>query len=213
MRIIECEQNSPAWLNARIGVVTASNMHRVVNTDGRLRRAKTGDGLAQTAQTYLHELLAEWLLQMPVNADASQFMQRGHTMEDQAADWYAFTFDAKLEKCGFFVTDCGRIGASPDRTAGDCGLLEIKVPGAVQHVANLIRTPEEFSQDYYAQVQTQLYVTGYAFVDLLSFSPSMPSRVVNITRDMEFLANLHDALFGEGGFIEHLEAAKAKLEG
>lgn len=208
MIIHDFPQGSAEWLNARLGVVTASNMGRVVTDAGKLRKAKKGDGLAQGAESYMHELLAEWLLGMPVHADANQFMQRGTDMEEEAAAWYSWEYDVPLTKTGFITTDCGQVGASPDRLCGDAGLVEIKCPSAVQHVANLL----EMTTEYNAQVQTQLYVTGRDYCDLLSYSPTIPSVVKRIERDAEFQSNLHDALFDEGGFLHWLQASKAILQ-
>lgn len=208
MIIHDFPQGSTEWLNARLGVVTASNMHRVVTDAGKLRKAKSGDGLAQGAQTYMHELLTEWLLGMPVHAEANQFMARGTDMEEEAAAWYSWENDCPLAKCGFITTDCGRIGASPDRLVGDDGLLEVKVPSAVQHVANLL----DMTTGYDVQVQCQLYVTGRDWADLLSYNPTIPPVVKRIEKDAAFQANFEDAMFGEGGFLHWMDARKAILQ-
>ena len=203
----ELLQGSPAWLEARLGVASASNMHRVVTESGKLRKAKSGGGLSQGAESYLHELLAEWLIQMPVKVEANQYMERGAKMEDEAACWYAFEYGADVRTCGFFTTDCGQVGASPDRLVGTDGLLEIKVPGIVQHVANML----EMTREYDIQIQTQLFVPGRKWCDLLSYNPTLQSQVRRIEADVEFQGNLHESLFGDGGFIQHLEYAKEKL--
>lgn len=208
MIVHDFPQGSPEWLNARLGVCSASNMHRVVTDAGKLRKAKSGDGLAQGAQTYMHELLTEWILGMPVHAEANQFMQRGTELEEEAAAWYSWENDCPLTKCGFITTDCGQVGASPDRLIGDAGILEIKCPSAVQHVANLLCMTDEYD----VQVQTQLYVTGRDYADLLSYSPTIPSVVKRIEKNAEFQANLHESLFSEGGFLHWLQASKAILE-
>ena len=201
-------QGSPEWLDARLGCASASNMARVVTESGKLRKAKSGGGLSQGAETYLHELLAEWLIQMPVKAEANQYMERGTEMEDEAACWYAFEHGADVRTCGFFTTDCGRVGASPDRLVGSDGLLEIKVPGIVAHVANML----EMTREYDIQVQTQLFVTGRKWCDLLSYNPTLKSMVRRIDADMEFQGNLHEALFGEGGFLHWMDAYKGILQ-
>lgn len=203
----EFPQGSTEWLDARLGVVSASNMTRVVNESGKQRKAKSGGGLSQGAETYLHELLAEWLIGMPVKAEANQFMERGTEMEEEAACWYAFEYGADVRTCGFFTTDCGRVGASPDRLCGTDGLLEIKVPGIVNHVANMLKMTNEYD----VQIQTQLFCTGRKWCDLLSYNPTLKSMVRRIEYDAEFTGNLHESLFGDGGFLEFLEEAKQRL--
>jgi hypothetical protein len=144
---------------------------------------------------------------MPVKVEASQFMERGTDMEEEAACWYAFENGADVRTCGFFTTDCGRVGASPDRLVGVDGLLEIKVPGIVAHVSNMLKMTDEYD----VQIQTQLFCTGRKWCDLLSYNPTLKSMVRGIPRDLDFQGNLHESLFGDGGFLEHLEEAKQRL--
>jgi hypothetical protein len=207
MIVHDHQQGSIEWLHARLGVVSASNMHRVVNESGELRKARSGPGLAQGADTYLNELVVEYMLGEPVNVDANQYMQRGTGMEEEAAAWFAWEYETPVITSGFITTDCGRVGASPDRLVGDDGLLEIKCPSAVQHVANL----RQMTSDYLAQVQTQLFVTGRDWVDLLSYNPAMPKAIKRFERNGEFIANLQDALFGPMGFLERFENVKASM--
>jgi hypothetical protein len=75
---------------------------------------------------------------------------------------------------------------------GDDGGLEIKVPGAVQHVAYLRGggVPEE----YRLQIQGSLYVTGRKWWDTVSYNPAMPSALVRVERDEECIAAIAKAL-------------------
>lgn len=188
------QQNTPEWMALRAGKVTASALHRILKQDGTLRDS---EGM----QTYINELVAERLLGAPLQQASNPWMERGHIEEDRAAGWYAFEREVPVEKCGFFTTNDGRVGASCDRLVGKDGILEIKVPGPAEHVSNL----RAMTQKYKAQVQGQLYVVeGRDWVDLLSFNCDLPAAIRRLERDPAYQANMHEAL---GQFFERFDEA------
>lgn len=207
MIVSDALQGSPEWLQIRSQIPTGSQAHRFVTDSGKLRLARTGNGMAGGAESYLNELLAAWLIGQPVTMEANAFMERGSEMEAEAANWYAFDRDVSIETIGFCTTDCGRFGASPDRVVGERGLLEIKVPGIVQQVANI----REMTDEHDIQVQCQLFVTGREWCDLVSYNPTLPSVVKRIELNQEFMLNFHESLFGDEGFCSHLASEKMKL--
>ena len=183
MRIIDCEQGSPAWINARLGVCTASNFDRVLTPKTRK--------LSGSATAYRDELNAEWWLGMPWNPQASDFMQRGIGMEAEAAKYYHAATGIKPLPVGFIVRDDGMVGCSPDRLVGKDGLLEIKCLGAKEHVAALLGRAD----DYVCQVQGQMLVAQRDWCDRLYYHPRFP-LIVRVNRDPEFCNALADALRG-----------------
>lgn len=131
-------------------------------------------------------------------------MTRGKAMQAEAVNYYELVNGIAVQDIGFAVSDCGRYGASPDELIGDDGLLEIKAPGAVQHVANLLTDPT----DYALQVQMQLLVTGRQWCDVLSYCPGLPAACVRYPRDDEMIGQLADCL---DTFCEELQAAQERL--
>ena len=69
MIILEVEQGSTAWIQARLGIPTASQASRIVTPTGRLSKSRDG---------YLAQLLAEWALGETVTDFAgTEWMERG----------------------------------------------------------------------------------------------------------------------------------------
>ena len=183
MKIIECVQGSDQWHMARLGLPTASEFGRLVTP--------TGKPSAQ-ADAYLHRLVAERLIGMPVDNDTdSPWMTRGSAMEAEAVAFYELQRGEDTRAVGFVTTDDGLAGASPDRLVGDDGLLEIKCPSAAVHVGYLL---EVEPRKYWPQLQGQLWVTGRAWVDFLSYCPGLPPALVRYARDEEFIAKLAEAV-------------------
>jgi hypothetical protein len=198
MKIVECSQGSDEWLQARLGIPTASQFHRLL-TPKTMRPSGS-------AEKYLYELLAEWALGFPLQELSTGFIERGSQMELDAVRYYELQRDLDTEAVGFCLTDDGIAGCSPDRLVGDRGLLEIKCPSAHVQVAYLLGEPEG---KHRCQVQGQLWVTGREWCDLLCYNPDLPPAVVRVERDEVFMAKLAEIL---EDFGERLRKAKTRLK-
>ena len=193
---VDCEQGSPEWFRARMGIPTTSQF-------GRLVTPKAGKPSSQ-AFGYLCELLAEWMTDEPAESASSQFMQRGTALENKARLRYELEFDIDVRQVGFIQLGSDAdldlspsdgewlAGCSPDGLIGDDGGLEIKVPSAAKHVAYML-DPESLRAAYRMQVQGSLFVTGRAWWDLMSYSPCMPHVLVRCERDEKLIAALKEA--------------------
>lgn len=210
MRIIECEQGSEEWVNAHIGVASASQFDRIVTPKGK--PSAQADG-------YLAELVAGWVMKAPLDDYVSAFMERGLNLEEQAAAFYEFKTDRDTRKVGFCLLDDADIGCSPDRLVGDDGLVETKCPSTKVHVAYLLGLDDVVAK-YRCQAQGQLWVTERQWVDVVSYSPvpELPSVIVRVERDEEFIEALQehvtafagrvvDAKMRVAGMLKALEAA------
>lgn len=193
---LDVEQGSAEWHVARLGIPTASQFHRLLTPKTR----KLGAG----ATTYMHELLAEWLIGIPAGPEAKSYIARGNDLEPWAVSYYELQRSVTTEKAGVCLRDDRMVGCSPDRLVGADGGLELKCPGAPQHVANLL----DMQDDYFAQVQGNLYVTGRRWWDLMSYHPEIPAALVRVERDEGYIAALDTAL---GSFVADLLAARARL--
>lgn len=193
---LDIVQYAPEWYFARLGMPTASQFSRILT-------AKTRK-LAAGSETYMHELLSEWLTGIPYSFDASGYMERGTQLEPEAVAWYEWENNVVTREVGFCLRDDKRVGCSPDRLVGDDGGLEIKCPAAKGHVANMLN----MSDEYFAQVQGCLWITGRAHWDLVSYHPTIPSVIVRIERDEKYIADL-DAAMTE--FLARLSLARVKL--
>lgn len=191
--IIDCEQNSPEWIEARRGIPTASNFAKIL-----------AKGEGKTRRRYLLDLAAERLTGDIAECFTNEHMERGHAMEDDARQFYAFQFDADPQHVGFIRNDHIRAGASPDSLLGNDGLLEIKTKlGALQlGVLEDGRLPPE----HVAQVQGQLWVSRRAYCDFVSYWPKLPLFVKHVERDEAYIATLVQAIADFNGELDAIVA-------
>lgn len=185
MSEIEIVQRTDAWIEARLGKVTASRMGDL------LARTKAGSYGAGRAN-YMGELLVERLTGAPLDRFQSAAMRRGTELEPQARAAYAFLTGVTVKEVGFVQHPrIAAAGCSPDGLVGDDGLVEIKCPEVATHVDTLLGA--EIAKGYRDQMQFQMASTGRAWCDWVSFCPLMPAGmdlfVVRVARDDGYIAN------------------------
>lgn len=196
MIVLNAKQGSREWHFARLGIPTASQFDRIMST-------KTKKLLAGS-ETYMHELLSEWLIGIPSALDSRGFIERGHELESHAVSWYEFQRDVTTTKVGVCLRDDRLAACSPDRLIGDDGGMEIKCPSAKVHVSHMLGMGDE----YFAQVQGNLWITGRKWWDLVSYHPTITPVVVRLERDESYIEAL-DAAMSE--FIKRMLAAREVL--
>ena len=183
MKILNVKQGSEEWLDARRGVLTASNFSKVVTSTGK--PSKSQDDLVL-------ELVAQSLLDEVEETFMSDDMHRGMDLEPLARRAYQEeTFNA-VDEVGFMVSDSDEFGYSPDGIIDDDGLIEIKCPKAKNHLKYL--SEEKLPTKYVAQVQGGLLVSGRKWCDFVSFHPDIKLNeglfIVRVERDEDFIAKL-----------------------
>lgn len=194
--IFDCEQNSPEWFAARMGIPTASEFG-TVTAKGR------GGGESVTRRKYLLTLAAQIITGEYVQTWAgNEHTERGHAMEDEARQFYAFQRDADPQRVGFMRR--GRAGASPDSTIGARGLLEIKTK--LPHLQLEVLEQDRLPPEHVAQVQGQLWVSGRDYCDFVSYWPKLPLFVKRIERDDAYIANLAQAVADFNGELDAIVA-------
>lgn len=179
LEIFDCEQNSPEWFEARRGIVTASRFSDVL--------AK-GQGI--TRRKYLLTLVGEAITGECAESFSNAHTERGHAMEEEARDMYAFQNDVEPVKVGFMRR--GRAGASPDRLIGTDGLLEIKTK--LPHLQLDVLDKGKLPSEHVAQVQGQLMVSGRDWCDFVSYWPRLPMFCIRVYRDDKYIAALNQAI-------------------
>ncbi len=199
MIALNVRQGSSEWLDARLGLPTASAFHNLITP--RTRQP------SKSADRYLHRLLAEHQLGRPLDDASSLWMERGNEMEQEAVRLYEFQHDIDTEVVGFVLRDDGRVGCSPDRFVGDNGILEIKVPSAEVHAGYLMGVSLE--DVYRPQVQGMLWVCERQWADLMAYNPEMRPALVRVERDEEFIEALAEIV---DSFVVRLDEAKGTLD-
>lgn len=171
MRMLDMPQGTDEWLQARLGIITASNAHLL------LVNGKAEHGLGAGAVTYLYQLMAERFMGYSDEPfSGNQYTERGHALEPVVADYYQRLCGITPHSTGIVLNHADLVGydvgASPDRLVGDVGGLEIKTKqGKLQ--AELLCT-QNIDKQHLVQVQFNLWVTGRAWWDYVSFCQDMP---------------------------------------
>lgn len=199
IEIVTCQQGSPEWLAARLGLPTASEFASIM-AKGR------GGSESRTRQTYLYKLAGEIITGEPMESFGNAHMERGRLMEKEARSYYEFMTDATCEPVGFIRN--GRKGASPDALIGANGLVEIKTKLPHLLIEALLR--DEFPPEHKAQCQGQLWVAEREWIDIAVYWPGMPLFVTRATRDESFIRELAEAV---DIFNDELDRVVARVQG
>jgi hypothetical protein len=198
MITLDVKQGSPEWLQARLGIPTASEFDALVTP---LWKVREGDGV----ESYLARKLAEKWRGEPLMSFSGGAMEQGQALEEEAIPWYEFEHGVQITRVGFATTDDGRIGCSPDGLL-DGGGIEIKCPECHTHTRYLL--DGVLPKAYAAQVHGNMLVTGAAQWTFLSYCRGFPPLLLVIRRDQAAQDALRKAL---DTFNARLDAAYARL--
>jgi putative phage-type endonuclease len=199
--ITSCEQGSKEWLEMRLGKITASRVKDVISK-GR------GNAPSKTAESYMIELLAEIITGQSKPVFENDAMRWGTETEPMARDAYKARNDfVNVEQVAFIELN-DFVGVSPDGLIGDDGLLEIKCPTTTTQIKRALS--DDYSADYKAQIQMQLWVSGRKWCDFVSFDPRLDCKAgylqQRVMRDEEYIEEMKSKCLS---FIKQL---KDKLE-
>ncbi len=163
-------QRTPEWYAARAGCVTGS----------RIDDALAGDKTA-ARKNFRTQLVMERLTGQPIDSSdryVSGPMQWGIDKEPDARSWYCNKRDTLVTQLGFARhPDVPWVGCSPDSEVEEgVGGLEIKCPNTAQHISTLLRG----TMAYKDQIQFQMWVMGWQWVDFVSFDPRMPAGLEGV---------------------------------
>jgi hypothetical protein len=166
--LIDAEQRSPAWCQARAGRLTGSRA-AVILAKGRK------DGESVQRRDYRLQLVAERITGVAQeNYFFSADMQRGIDIEPLAFAAYEAQTGEMVRRTGFLQHDTLMAGCSLDGDVNDfSGIIELKCPKLATHLGYLAE-PYKLIHDYYAQVAHNLWITGAAYCDLISFDDRLP---------------------------------------
>ena len=189
-------QGTQAWLDARLGMVTASTVGKLI-TSKTIQPANNDDSRGLTA-LLVAERITGYSDPVFVTAD----MLRGTEEEPRARDLYAETRGVGVCEIGFLVReeDDWRLGYSPDGLVGDDGLIEVKAPRAKTHLRTILA--DEVPAHHMAQIQAGLLVTGREWCDFISWCGGMPMYVKRVEPDVRWF----DAIFRAVGQFEETAA-------
>ena len=179
MKIIEHEQGTQEWLQARLGCPSGSGFSKLITSAGKP---------STSAETYINELIAEAVIGETTPMENTPWMQRGTELEPFARLNYELENDVEVEQIGFCMHDSLKCGVSPDGLVGLSGGIEIKCPKPSTHIAYL--RAGKLPTTYKAQVMGCLWITEREWWDFMSYHPQLPNLVVRVHRDDDYISQL-----------------------
>jgi exodeoxyribonuclease (lambda-induced) len=173
--IIQVEQNSDAWFEARLGKLTASDAHAIMTA---------GKGL----ETLVWEKVGETLTGKPKQSFVNEVMEKGHELEMEARNNYEITTGNLVKTTGFHVLDdLPDVGCSPDGLIGEDGLVEIKCPTPAIYARFMYENV--IDPKYKAQIQMQMWITKRKWCDFVVYNPDFEKSTIitKYKRDEEII--------------------------
>lgn len=214
------EQGSQRWLDARCGLMTASEVKLILNPPPKVEtRVKTnGEPYKQrewnvvadddACRKHLFELAAQRITRFVEPVFQSFDMIRGQADEAEARALYAERF-GPVREVGFITNDKWgfTLGYSPDGLPEDesegRGAIECKSRKQKYQVQTVVEyaltgaIPAEFVMQH----QTGMLVAELQWIDFVSYSEKLPMSVIRVHPD--------DVI--QAAILEAAEAAEAKI--
>lgn len=174
------EQRSPEWFQARLGRLTGSRAADMLAT------IKSGEAAAR--RDYRTQLVCERLTgRSQEDTYTNAVMERGVALEPVALMAYEKLSGHVAQPSGFLSLPDVMAGCSLDGQIDNfAGILELKCPKSATHL-KYWRGPGTLPAEYLPQVTHNLWVTGAAWCDFLSFDDRFDAELqtflVRVTRD------------------------------
>jgi putative phage-type endonuclease len=175
-------QGSDEWLQARCGLLTASEMKLIITPTGKVANN-------DKTRTHAYELAFQRITGFVEPQYVSDAMLRGQEDEIYARAAYSEHY-AEVVETGFITNDEWgfTIGYSPDGLVGDDGLIECKSRAGKYQVQTI--ATNEVPEEYMLQLQTGLLVTRRKWIDFISYSGGLPMFVKRVEPDLELQSQI-----------------------
>lgn len=175
MRILNLEQGSQEWHDARAGVITGTSLKQA---------------MGRTSKDFMYELIAENIAPTP-ESYVSEAMERGSDTESEAIGAYEAHTGVLTEEVGFCLhSEYDWLGLSPDRLIKEKGKyvkgVEVKCPATKTQVKYLVE--KGIPSEYRFQVlQYFLVCEDLQELDFVTYDPRITIQdlrlnIVNVKR-------------------------------
>lgn len=196
--------NTPAWVVARIGCLTASRMADVIliGRDGSPSKRR---------EALMFELLSERMVGIATDHYVSKAMQWGLDNEPAAAAAYEAQTGMVVDLAGYIEHhSIGFFGATPDRFVGEIGAIEIKCPTTKSYLqwATSGLVPAQYRHQIGAQMACCEWLD---WVDFVAFDPRITSGIGPLWIQRISRRDV-DISWIEQSAIEFLEEVEARFE-
>jgi predicted phage-related endonuclease len=181
MIVVNCEQGSEAWFENRLGRITGTRFKDLMS-------GESTKGFKDLIATLTGEILSNQVEETYSNA----VMERGKDLEPIARKEYESIFDVQVKEFGFIIPDEDKfyheyVGYSPDGER-----LEIKCPLIKAHLNYIERGV--LPNEYKWQVQGGLFVTGWEYIDFMSYYPNLKPFIIRVEPDEQMHQQITERL-------------------
>ena len=184
--LLDCEQGSKQWLNARRGIPTSSCFSKILTSNGKL--SSQWDG-------YMNTLLAEYAdSEFETTRFKSRAMVNGNKREPEARNLYRFiTGNNVVEVGGMYLDDTKQTLCSPDGLIFELSKgWEVKCPNLNTHIGYVRKGV--LPTQYILQVQAGLAFSGFKTWDFMSFHPKFKPLIITIERNEFLIRKIKESL-------------------
>lgn len=180
MQVLDIEQGTDLWFEARSKIPTASCASKVM-----------AKGQGKTRLSYMYQLIGEVVTGEPASKwPGNDHTERGHADEPIAIELYQRRTGLTVDPCGFIRNHDGIGGAgySPDGLVGDRGAIECK--SRLAHIQAELLDTGKVPRDAMLQIQFGLWVCERDWCDYVSYCKGMPLFVKRVESDATIQAEI-----------------------
>ena len=195
-------QGSEDWLAVRKGCITGS---RFKDCRDRLKSGAP----SKACISYAHDTARERVGGKAPSKFTNSAMKFGTEQEPLARLAYEAATGNLVEEVGFFTTEDGLFGLSPDGLIGDDGVLEVKTMVSSDTLFDAM--VEGDISEYLDQCTGYLWLLGRQWVDLVLWAPDLEPlglhmKIIRITRDESAIEALEADLMKFAGMVREYES-------
>lgn len=196
----DIQQKSEAWHALRTGRFTGSIFQHVVS--------KKKDGKpTQKRDDTIWDIAAERIQGYQPSRMTSYSLRWGNENEPLARAAYEIKTGEFVEEVAFIIhPKYDFCGVSPDGLIGDDGMIEIKSPSSPK--IHLQRWIDGVPDEYKAQLQGGLWVTGRKWIDFISYDGDTDERfkllIIRVYRDEAYIENLEKEVLQAESEVQEL---------
>lgn len=205
-------QGSPEWLEVRKGCITGSRFkdcrdYKAPSVAQKKEGITRGDPSAKLL-AYAYDTARERCGGSAPEKFQNAAMRTGQEQEPLARRAYEVRTGRLVEEVGFFTTDDGLFGLSPDGLIGDDGVLEIKTMVSSDTLFTAVADGDV--SEYMDQINGYLWLFGRKWVDLVLWAPDLEPlglhlTIRRITRDENAIEALESDLVAFAKLVTEFE--------
>jgi len=188
MKVINCDQGSEQWHQARAGCITAS-MFKIARA--KLKSGPNKGDLTEAAKNYAFRLAVERISGVPLDEGFSTWqMKRGNELEPEARRVHEEVAGVLVDRVGFVTTDDGWFGGSADGFIGDDGGSEYKCLVSPEGLREVLLGDD--ISEFIDQIQGCMWITGRKWWHFGLYCPALKPIgkdffMREVARDDEFI--------------------------